>query len=403
MRERAMKIEFDMNSYSSANIKVIGVGGSGGNAVNRMINSNLKGVEFVAVNTDKQALSINQASTKIQIGENLTKGLGAGGDPEIGKRAIEESREKLMEVIAGIDMIFITAGMGGGTGTGAAPIIAEMAKGENALTVGIVTKPFLFEGSNRQKIAVKGIENLRGNLDTLIIVPNQRLLAIVEKDMPFTEAFKMADEILLQATKGISDIINIPGIVNVDFMDVRTVMSEMGDAIMGTGSATGENRGRDAAEQAINSPMLEDISINGARGVLININGGTNMTLYDIDQASTLIKEEAGKDANIIFGAVVDERMKDEISVTVIATGFNSSSLKFAGDMESEKIVDFKDSVNIEKLIKEAAEEYNEDKKTNIVVNGKVVSLNKDNLKTPAFIRNKGDLDEPTFLRRQED
>jgi len=398
-----MKIEFDMNSYSSANIKVIGVGGSGGNAVNRMINSNLKGVEFVAVNTDKQALSINQASTKIQIGENLTKGLGAGGDPEIGKRAIEESREKLMEVIAGIDMIFITAGMGGGTGTGAAPIIAEMAKGENALTVGIVTKPFLFEGSNRQKIAVKGIENLRGNLDTLIIVPNQRLLAIVEKDMPFTEAFKMADEILLQATKGISDIINIPGIVNVDFMDVRTVMSEMGDAIMGTGSATGENRGRDAAEQAINSPMLEDISINGARGVLININGGTNMTLYDIDQASTLIKEEAGKDANIIFGAVVDERMKDEISVTVIATGFNSSSLKFAGDMESEKIVDFKDSVNIEKLIKEAAEEYNEDKKTNIVVNGKVVSLNKDNLKTPAFIRNKGDLDEPTFLRRQED
>ena len=398
-----MKIEFDANSYSAANIKVIGVGGAGGNAINRMISAKLKGVEFIAVNTDKQALSINQASTKIQIGENLTKGLGAGGDPEIGRQAIEESRDKLLEAIDCSDMIFITAGMGGGTGTGATPIIAEMAKEANALVVGIVTKPFLFEGTNRQKIALKGIESLKENLDTMIAVPNQRLLTIAEKNMPFTEAFNMADDMLLKATKGISDIINVPGVVNVDFMDVRTIMKEMGDAIMGTGVATGENRGREAAEQAINSPLLENVSINGARGVLININGGKNMTLYDIDQASTLIKEEAGENANIIFGAVIDESLTDEIRVTVIATGFNASSSEIIREPDSDKIVDFKDSVDIEKLIKEAAEEYGEDNKSRVVMNGKVNKIDKDDYHMPAYIRNKSDLDEPTFLRRQED
>ena len=398
-----MKIEFDADNYSAANIKVIGVGGAGGNAINRMINANLKGVEFIAVNTDKQALSINQASTKIQIGENLTKGLGAGGDPEIGKKAVEESRDKLSDAIACSDMIFITAGMGGGTGTGAAPIIAEMAKEINALVVGIVTKPFLFEGTKRQKIALKGIDCLKEHLDTMIAVPNQRLLAIAERNMPFTEAFKMADDILLQATKGISDIINVPGVVNVDFMDVRTIMKEMGDAIMGTGIATGENRGREASEYAINSPLLENVSINGARGVLININGGKNMTLYDIDQASTLIKEEAGEDANIIFGAVIDESLTDEIRVTVIATGFNSSSSKIIREPDNDKIVDFKDSVDIEKLIKEAAEEYDEDNKTRVVINGKVHKFDKDDFHMPAYIRKKGNLDEPTFLRRQAD
>lgn len=398
-----MKIEFDAESYSAANIKVIGVGGAGGNAINRMINANLKGVEFIAVNTDKQALSINQASIKIQIGENLTKGLGAGGDPEIGRQALEESRDKLLDTIACSDMIFITAGMGGGTGTGATPIIAEMAKEVNALTVGIVTKPFLFEGTNRQKIASKGIECLKEYLDTMIAVPNQRLLAIAEKNMPFTEAFKMADDVLLQATKGISDIINVPGVVNVDFMDVRSIMKEMGDAIMGTGIATGENRGREAAEHAINSPLLENVSINGARGVLININGGKNMTLYDIDQASTLIKEEAGENANIIFGAVINESLTDEIRVTVIATGFNASSPEIIREPDSDKIVDFKDSVDIEKLIKEAAEEHDEDNKSRVVMNGKVNKFDRDDFHMPAYIRNKGDLDEPTFLRRQAD
>ncbi|MFC1650680.1 cell division protein FtsZ [Candidatus Latescibacterota bacterium] len=398
-----MKLEFDMNSYSSANIKVIGVGGAGGNAVNRMISSKLKGVEFIAVNTDKQALNLNQASTKIQIGENLTKGLGAGGNPEIGLKAVEESRNHLFEAIEGTDMIFITAGMGGGTGTGAAPLIAEMAKELEILTVGIVTKPFSFEGTNRQRIADKGLESLKCNLDTLISVPNQRLLSIVGKDVPFTEAFKMADDILLQATKGISDIINVPGIVNVDFMDVRTVMSEMGDAIMGTGTASGENRGQEAALQAINSPLLENVSIEGARGVLININGGANLSLYDIDQASTLINEEAGENANIIFGAVTDETLNDEIKVTVIATGFNSPSTMITGDIERDTIVDFKENVNIGKLIEETAENYDIDKKTNVVKNGKVICIDSDDFDTPTFIRNNEDLDEPTFMRRQVD
>ena len=390
-----MKIEFDDENYAAAKIKVVGVGGSGGNAVNRMISSKLKGVEFIVVNTDKQALDLNQASVKIQIGENLTKGLGAGGDPEIGRQAIEESREKLMGLISDSDMVFITAGMGGGTGTGAAPIIAEMAKKADALAVGIVTKPFLFEGTKRQKIAMSGIENLKDSLDTLIAVPNQKLLEITEKNMPFTEAFKMADDILYQATKGISDIINVPGVVNVDFMDIRTIMKEMGDAIMGTGIATGENRGREAAEKAISSPLLENVSINGARGVLININGGKNMTLYDIDQASTLIKEEAGKDANIIFGAVIDESLSDEIRVTVIATGFNSSAPRILKEAEIEDIVDFQetfnDSVDIGRLINEAAEEFNKEKSTHVVMDGKIHRFDRNNSNIPTFLRRQAD------------
>ena len=317
-----MNIEIDMSMCSAANIKVIGIGGAGGNAVNRMINSNLKGVEFIAINTDKQALDINQATTKIQIGASLTKGLGAGANPEMGAKAAEECIDEIESIINGADMVFITAGMGGGTGTGAAPRIAELAKESGALTVGIITKPFLFEGATRQKIAAKGVSDLKKVVDTLIVVPNQRLLSIAERNMPFTETFKMADDVLFQATKGISDIINVPGIVNVDFMDVRTVMSEMGDAIMGTGTASGENRGRQAAEQAINSPLLENVSIEGARGVLLNITGGSDMGLYDIDQAAMLVYEEAGDTANIIFGAVVDENLGEEVRVTVIATGY---------------------------------------------------------------------------------
>jgi cell division protein FtsZ len=389
-----MNIKFDNDCYAAAKIKVIGVGGAGGNALNRMISSDLRGVDFIAVNTDKQALSINRAPVKVQIGETLTKGLGAGGDPNVGRQASEESREKLVAAIDGADMVFITAGMGGGTGTGAAPMIAEMAKSCGALTVGVVTRPFDFEGSRRQRVAMKGIDMIRENLDTLIVVPNQRLLSITERNVPFMEAFKLADDVLLQATKGISDIINVPGIINVDFMDVRTIMREMGDAIMGTGIASGEDRGRHAAQQAINSPLLENVSIRGAQGVLININGGSNLTLYDIDQASTLIKEEAGADANIIFGAVLDENLTDEVRVTVIATGLNT--VREAGqqktETETDNIVDFHDSSDIERLIRVAAEEYEIDHESNVILAGGNVHR-----------MGKGNLDTPTFLRRQAD
>jgi len=392
-----MNIEIDLDSYSAANIKVVGVGGAGGNAINRMITSSLRGVDFIAVNTDKQALNINQAPVRIQIGATLTKGLGAGANPDIGRQAVEEARDKISESIAGADMVFITAGMGGGTGTGASPLIAEMAKNSGALTVGIVTKPFMFEGAARNRIAEEGVRELKGVVDTLIVVPNQRLLALADRNMPFTEAFKMADDILLQATKGISDIINVPGVVNVDFMDVRTIMSEMGDAIMGTGAAKGDNRGREAAEQAINSPLLENVSIRGARGVLLNITGGKDLGLYDIDQAATLIHEEAGDEANIIFGAVIDESLEEEIRVTVIATGFNSSS---AGEVveeedECETIVNFvrrsKDTINIGKAVREAA---------GIVAGGNVQRVIEDGV---VSTYESPDLQTPTFLRRQAD
>jgi cell division protein FtsZ len=393
-----MKIDIDLDMYATANIKVVGVGGAGGNAVNRMISANLKGVDFIAVNTDKQALNINQAPSKIQIGGNLTRGLGAGGNPEVGRQAVEESREKISQTLSGADMIFITAGMGGGTGTGAAPLIAQMAREMGILTVGVVTKPFLFEGGNRQNTAAKGLKALKEVVDTLIVVPNQKLLSIADRNMPFTEAFKMADDVLLKATKGISDIINVPGIVNVDFMDVRSIMSMMGDAIMGTGIATGESRGREAAEQAINSPLLENISIQGAKGVLINITGGPNMCLYDIDQAATLIHEEAGEDANIIFGAVMDETITDEVRVTVIATGFNASPLQKAitDYHNSASLVDFverAEPIRVEKVAREVNGVGFEEAEQHII-------------DTPShdFAKShRTNLHFPTFLRRQAD
>ncbi|HUT63115.1 MAG TPA: cell division protein FtsZ [Anaerolineae bacterium] len=392
-----MKIEIDTEAYSAANIKVVGVGGAGGNAINRMITSNLKGVEFIAINTDKQALNINQSPVRIQIGAALTKGLGAGANPEIGRQAVEETQEKIANALIGSDMVFITAGMGGGTGTGAAPVIAELAKEAGALTVGIVTKPFTFEGARRHNVASNGIKALKEVVDTLIVIPNQRLLTLAERNMPFTETFKMADDILLKATKGISDIINVPGIVNVDFMDVRTVMSEMGDAIMGTGIATGENRGREAAEQAINSPLLENISIKGAHGVLLNITGGANMGLYDIDQAAMLIYEEVGDDANIIFGAVIDELLTDEIRVTVIATGFNGSMSQDLSNFEEENetIVDFVErsagTLDIGQAVREAAKLAHRDNNQRIVVNGMVKNYDRNDLTTPTFLRRRAD------------
>jgi cell division protein FtsZ len=318
-----LNITLDEKLENNAKMKVIGIGGAGGNALNTMVETGLQGVDFIAVNTDAQALTQNKSQTRIQIGKRLTQGLGAGANPEIGHRAIDEDKEEVMEALEGADMVFVTAGMGGGTGTGAAPVVAEIAKDQGALTVGIVTKPFHFEGIKRMQRADQGIEALRDNVDTLIVIPNQRLFAVVDKSTPLLAAFKIADEVLLHATKGISDLIAIPGLINLDFADVRTVMSEMGHALMGTGFATGEGKAVQAAQQAISSPLLEGVSVRGARGVLVNITGGPEITLHEISEATSIIYEEAGDKANIIFGAVIDENLNDSIFVTVIATGFD--------------------------------------------------------------------------------
>jgi cell division protein FtsZ len=321
-------IEFDENKNLAAKVKIIGIGGGGNNALNTMICYQLSGVEFIAANTDAQAMAANMAPIKLQLGENLTKGLGAGANPEIGRKAALEDIEKIREALKGADMVFITAGLGGGTGTGGAPVIAEVAREMGALTVAIVTKPFYFEGKKRMKQAEEGLANLKMTADALITIPNQRLLSISGKSMTLLEAFKKADEVLYHAAKGISDIIVGPGIINLDFADVRTVMSETGMALMGTGIATGENRSVEAAQKAISSPLLEDITIEGARGLLINITGGENMTLSEINEATTLIQKEAHEDANVIWGMVVDKTMKEEIRVTVIATGFGKKEDK---------------------------------------------------------------------------
>ncbi len=321
-----MNLSLDLAEKKYVKMKVIGVGGAGGNAINRMASSQMGGIELVAVNTDAQALSFSQAPHKIQIGNNITRGLGTGGDPELGKKAAEEDKDQIAEVLRDTNMVFLTAGMGGGTGTGASPLIAELAKDAGALTVGVVTKPFLFEGSKRMACAEEGIYQLRERVDTLIVIPNQRLLSIADEKQTLLEAFQMADSVLYQATRGISDLITVPGLINLDFNDVKTIMLEMGDALMGTGTAKGENRAVDAAQQAIRCPLLEDISISGAKGVLVNITGGTNLTLHEVDAAATIIYEEAGKDANIILGAVIDENLNEEIRVTVIATGLNRST-----------------------------------------------------------------------------
>jgi cell division protein FtsZ len=316
-------IELDNGFDRGAKIRVVGVGGGGGNAVNSMIKKGLHSVDFYAVNTDVQALQRNAAPSKIQIGKNLTRGLGAGADPTIGYRAVEEDREEIARALSGSDMVFVTAGMGGGTGTGGAPLVANIAKSLGALVVGIVTRPFQCEGKRRSGQADVGIEELRKQVDTLIVIPNQKLLSIVERNTPLTEAFDIANQVLYGATRGISELITVPGLINVDFADVRTVMREMGDAVMGTGEATGENRAKEAAEYAISSPLLDDVSISGAQGVLVNITGGPSMSLFEVDEATEIIREAAGEEANVILGAVIDEQLTDEILVTVIATGFN--------------------------------------------------------------------------------
>lgn len=311
-----------VDTEHQAKMRVVGVGGAGGNAVNRMIEAELTGVEFLAVNTDAQVLELSQASRKVQIGQNLTRGLGAGADPEVGRRAIEESRDQMAEELSGSDMVFVTAGMGGGTGTGAAPLVAEIAKEAGALTVGIVTKPFAMEGMQKMRNAEAGIEALKEALDTLIVIPNQRLLAVSSKETTLKDAFAMADDVLHQATRGISDLITIPGEVNLDFNDVRAVMLQGGDALMGTGGSVGENRAVDAAGKAIKSPLLEDVSITGAKSVLVNISAGCDLKLFEVNDAVTVITEAAGTDAHVIWGTVLDDTLGDELRVTVIATGF---------------------------------------------------------------------------------
>lgn len=314
-------LDYENNQDGFAQIKVIGVGGAGNNAVNRMIESGLKGVDFAAVNTDNQALKISKASLKIQVGSKLTKGLGAGANPEIGRAAAEESREEIANALKGADMVFVTAGMGGGTGTGAAPVVASIAKEMGILTVGVVTKPFAFEGRKRMIHAEKGIEELKNSVDTLVTIPNDRLLQIAEKKTSLAQAFSMADDVLRQGVQGISDLIAVPGLVNLDFADVKTIMVDTGLAHMGIGRASGDNRAEEAARQAIQSPLLET-SIDGARGVLLNITGGPDLGLFEVNAAADLVQKSVDPDANIIFGAVINEHLKDEIVITVIATGF---------------------------------------------------------------------------------
>ncbi|WP_059170058.1 cell division protein FtsZ [Bacillus sp. FJAT-27445] len=320
-------LEFDTNLDQLATIKVIGVGGGGNNAVNRMIEHGVQGVEFIAVNTDAQALNLSKAEVKMQIGAKLTRGLGAGANPEVGKKAAEESKEQIEEALRGADMVFVTAGMGGGTGTGAAPVIAQIARDLGTLTVGVVTRPFTFEGKKRQSQAAMGIAGMKEAVDTLIVIPNDRLLEIVDKSTPMLEAFREADNVLRQGVQGISDLIAVPGLINLDFADVKTIMSSKGSALMGIGIAAGENRAAEAAKKAISSPLLET-SIDGAQGVLMNITGGTNLSLYEVQEAADIVASASDQEVNMIFGSVINENLKDEILVTVIATGFNEETLQ---------------------------------------------------------------------------
>ena len=364
-----------------ANIKVIGVGGAGNNGVNGMVEAELKNIEFIAINTDKQALSESKANKKIQIGEKLTRGLGAGANPEIGKCSAEESKAEIAEALKGADMAFVTAGMGGGTGTGAAPIVAETSKEMGILTVAVVSKPFPFEGKRRMMQAEAGIEELRQNVDTLIIIPNEKLLQIAEKETSFEDAFKMSDEVLRQGIQGISDLITIPGLVNLDFADVKTIMLDAGIAHMGTGRARGEHRAQEAARQAIHSPLLET-SIEGAGGVLINVTGGKNLGLLEINEAAELVQKSVDPEANIIFGAVIDEKLTDEIIITVIATGFNKTPFQ---DLKLDTIV---------------GEALNNAVNNNSMMN---TTPNRNSFTTSSSTNNDyRDLDIPPFLRRSK-
>jgi cell division protein FtsZ len=336
--------ELEETVNAGASIKVIGVGGGGNNAVETMITGGLKGVEFIVANTDRQALTAQKADKKINLGSELTKGLGAGANPEIGRRAAIESYNDIVESLEGADMVFVTAGMGGGTGTGGAPIVAKVARELGALTIGVVTRPFIFEGKRRMKQADLGIQELKENVDTLIVIPNQKLLAVSNERTPLLETFKRADQVLFQAVKGISDLINIRGLINLDFADIRTVMSAKGMAIMGSAVGVGDNRAVEAASSAISSPLLENIAIDGATGIIINVTGGPDLSLWEVNEASTLITEAAHEDAEIIFGAVIDESMKDQVRVTVIATGFGTQPSQMLSEEKIERLQSYSQS-----------------------------------------------------------
>ena len=357
----------------TATIKVIGVGGGGTNAVNRMVDSGIRGVEFVAVNTDRQALLLSKAASKIQIGEKITRGLGAGANPDIGAQAAEESKSEITEALRGADMVFVTAGMGGGTGTGAAPIVASCAKEMGILTIGVVTKPFTFEGKKRLSQADRGIESLKSKVDTLVVIPNDKLLQIIDRKTSIVEAFKMADDVLRQGVQGISDLIAVPGLVNLDFADVKTIMLNTGIAHMGIGRASGESRAEDAAKQAIQNPLLES-SIEGAKGVIINITGGSNLGLHEVNTAAEIVQRSADPEANIIFGAVIDESIDEDIVITVIATGFDNDTKPAIG------------SVPVNEIVNKA---WNQPKPAQTTAAVKPEAVNTNDLDIPSFLRKK--------------
>jgi cell division protein FtsZ len=420
-------LEFESTARNQAAIKVVGVGGGGGNALNNMIESGLQGVEFVAANTDAQALEFNSAPTKVQLGNEITRGLGCGADPEKGRGSALEVRERLREIFQDTDMVFVTAGLGGGTGTGAAPVVAEVAREMGALTVGVVTKPFVFEGKVRTRNAERGLDQLHEVVDTVITIPNQRLLALAGKNTAMKDAFGLADEVLFNAVRGISDLITIHGLINLDFADVRTIMNEMGVALMGTGTARGDERAVEAARSAISSPLLEDLSIEGAHGVLINITGSSDLTLFEVNEASTLIQEAAHEDVNIIFGAVIDESMPEgDMRVTVIATGLDDQRVRRGKHDELPAAVGH----NVTRLRPEPAAPVPVPAAEAVEVtspsrnlpeeppllgldggdgSGFVSPFEEDELDVPTFLRarnkaeSEDDADEPAFLRRSAD
>ena len=385
-----MMFEF-VESNNGAKIKVIGIGGGGGNAINNMINANLKGVDFIAANTDAQALEISKATTKLQLGVNITKGLGAGANPEIGRSAALEDADKIRQALEGCDMVFVTAGLGGGTGTGGAPIVAQLAKEMGALTVAVVTKPFNFEGRQRMRAADSGIKELRDVVDTIITIPNNRLLSLAAKKATFLEMLKKADDILLYAVKGISDLITIPGLINLDFADVKTIMSEMGMALMGTGMASGEDRAIEAAQKAISSPLLEDVSISGAKGILMNISSGLDLTIDEVQEASSLIQKEAHEDANIIWGTVLDQGAGEELRVTVIATGIGEIDARPKPDLGVIHGSRRDDDLDIPTFLRRNRKVEDSNRELSRPMGYKDLPIDEDELEIPTFLRRQAD------------
>jgi cell division protein FtsZ len=385
-----MMFEF-VESDNGATIKVIGIGGGGGNAINNMINASLMGVDFIAANTDAQALEVSKAHTKLQLGVNITKGLGAGANPEVGRSAALEDADKIRQALEGTDMVFVTAGLGGGTGTGGAPVVAQIAKEIGALTVAVVTKPFNFEGRQRMKTADQGIKELKETVDTIITIPNNRLLSLAAKKATFLEMLKKADDVLLHAVKGISDLITIPGLINLDFADVKTIMSEMGMALMGTGMSSGEDRAIEAAQKAISSPLLEDVSISGAKGVLMNISSGLDLTIDEVQAASSLIQKEAHEDANIIWGTVLDQSAGDELRVTVIATGIGEVDVRPKPDLGVIRGSRRDDDLEVPTFLRRNRKIEDKTNEPGRPMSYKDLPIDEDELEIPTFLRRQAD------------